>query len=137
EPGPADQPAQVWGGQGPSGGQQQGQWGGQQQGQWSAPMPGADDRWQQPQRRDTTPDGQALAGWGMRLLARIVDGILLSLVTGFVILPLVDPTLLEDYTNWITTVDATSALDVPEGLAAGLLRVSLVSLVAGLAYEIL
>lgn len=145
EPGPADQPAQVWGGQGPSGGQQQGQWGGQQQGQWggqqqgqwSAPMPGADDRWQQPQRRDTTPDGQPLAGWGMRLLARIVDGILLSLVTGFVILPLVDPTLLEDYTNWITTVDATSALDVPEGLAAGLLRVSLVSLVAGLAYEIL
>ena len=51
----------------------------------------------------------------MRLLARVVDGILLSLMTGFVILPLVDPTLLEDYTTWITTADPASALDVPEG----------------------
>ncbi|HSP59475.1 MAG TPA: RDD family protein, partial [Ornithinimicrobium sp.] len=130
--GPADPPAPVWGGQGPSAQE----WGGRQQGGWSAPMPGADDRWQQPRHRDTTPDGQPLAGWGMRLLARLVDGILLSLVTGFVILPLVDPTLLEDYTTWIMTADPSSAFEVPEGLASGLLRVSLVSLVVGLAYEI-
>ncbi|MGC5584079.1 RDD family protein [Ornithinimicrobium sp. W1665] len=137
EAGPADQPAQVWGGQGPTVGEQQAAWGGQEQGRWSAPMPGADDRWQQPQHRDTTPDGQPLAGWGLRLLARIVDGILLSLVTGFVILPLVDPTLLEDYTTWIMTADPSSAFEIPEGLASGLLRVSMVSLVVGLAYEVL
>lgn len=129
--GTGDPSAQGWGGQ------QQGRWDGQQQGQWSSPMPGVDDRWQSPQNRDTTPDGQPLAGWGRRLLARIVDGLLLSLVTGLVLLPLVAPTLLQDYTEWITTVDPSSGFEVPEGLAADLLRVSIASLVVGLAYEIL
>src|SRR5690606_19327399 len=97
---PGQQPGQYGQQPGRYGGQQPGQYGGQQPGQygapqgqyqygqqaggWGQPMPGGG--YTGTMGRPTTPDGQPLAGWGMRLLARIIDGLLSGFVFGAIAL---------------------------------------------------
>lgn len=157
----AGQAQQPWGGeqpgqqgygqqQGPYGGQQQG-WGqaspyGQQQnpyagqtgqdpyqGQWQgAPMPGGYGG--QGPARATTPDGQPLAGWWHRVGARIIDGILLAVVGGFLANLLV-PDFFGNLMDW--SMNATDPFAPPPAeLAAQQLRFALVVGVLGLVYEI-
>jgi len=52
------------------------------------PMPGGESA--QAEGGTATPDGQRISGWGRRFFARIVDGILLGLVS-LVLLPIVAP----------------------------------------------
>lgn len=119
---PQDQP---WGqGQG-----QQGQWGQQQ---WQ-PMPG---QGYAPQlgERDRTPDGQPLAGWGMRLLARLMDTILLSIVVAL-LAPMISG-IPDFWTRYFEAMsDPTAVLSMPEDLARGFFRVTIGSVVLGLLYE--
>ena len=113
-----------------------------QQGQWQgAPMPGGYPG-QLAVNRATTPDGQQLAGWWHRVLARIIDGIVLMIVSLVVILPLVAPNFMDNVTQWFDEVMAVAqsgsavAPAMPVGLESDLFRVSMASLVFGLVYEI-
>ena len=88
---------QGWGqqayGQNPNPYAQQGQ--APYQGQWQGrPMQGYGH-----DQRPTTPDGQLLAGWGMRLLARVLDWIVLVLVAA-ALLPLLAPDALDQWQAW-------------------------------------
>lgn len=113
-----------------------------QPGQWSgAPMPGGYPG-QPAAARATTPDGQQLAGWWHRVLARILDGVLLALVSLFVILPLVSPSFMDNMAQWVDEVLAsaqsgsTVAPAMSADLESDLFRVSMASVVVGLVYEI-
>lgn len=103
------------------------------QGQWQgAPMPGG---YQGDPARPTTPDGQPLASWGMRLLARILDGLLVGIVGG-VIATLLMPEALSDYWDWALTVDQVGA-QPPAQLLTQLTQWGLVISLVGLVYEVL
>lgn len=143
-PGAYGQGQQGWGAHGPGGqtnpyGQQGGmspygqQWPG-------GPMGGAAG--QQGAGQPTTPDGQRLAGWWHRVLARLLDGVLLAAVTLIVVVPLAAPGLSEGMAAWVeeifTAVEqgATTAPAMPVALQDDLTRASLASLVVTLVYEI-
>jgi uncharacterized RDD family membrane protein YckC len=84
-PGPSGQQP-GWGGQQPpewrapqGGGQQQGWGDGQQRNPWAAPpVAGAPVGWTT--RTDVLPDGAVLAEWWRRLIARIIDWIVIGLI---------------------------------------------------------
>lgn len=113
-----------------------------QQGQWQgAPMPGSYPG-QLAGSRATTPDGQPLAGWWHRVLARLIDGILLGILGAVVLLPIVAPGFVDNVGLWMDEVLATAqagsavAPAMPAGLESDLFRLSMASLVLGLVYEI-
>ncbi|MGO0576913.1 RDD family protein [Ornithinimicrobium panacihumi] len=123
---PAQQPGQQQGwGQQPA----DGQWGQQQ---WQ-PMPGQGYQ-TQGGPRDRTPDGQPLAGWGMRLLARIIDSILLAAVVAL-LSPMISgiPDFWARYGEAIA--DPSAVLSMPPDLAQGFFRITIASVVFGLVYE--
>ncbi|WP_192498791.1 RDD family protein [Ornithinimicrobium pratense] len=113
-----------------------------QQGQWQgASMPGAYPG-QLAGSRATTPDGQPLAGWWHRVLARLIDGILLGIVGFLVVMPLAAPDFTDNLGTWmddvLTTAQAgsTMAPTMPAGLESDLFRITMASLIFGLVYEI-
>lgn len=154
---PGQQPGQYGQQPGRYGGQQPGQYGGQQPGQygapqgqyqygqqaggWGQPMPGGG--YTGTMTRPSTPDGQPLAGWGMRLLARIIDGILASLLFGAIALAVVAPDFMSQLGDWFAEVgDAIEAggeppMALPAELNDSLIRVSVTVAVMSLAYEVL
>jgi uncharacterized RDD family membrane protein YckC len=153
---PGSQPGQYggqqpgqYGGQQPGqyGGQQPGQYGGQQPGQygapqgqyqygqqaggWGQPMPGGG--YTGAMSGPATPDGQPLAGWGMRLLARIIDAILVGIVSWFVTATVVAPDLVDNYMDFVT--NPGDSFTMPADLAADFLKFGIVTGVLGLVYE--
>lgn len=103
------------------------------QGQWQQqqPMPGYGH---QPSPRDVTPDGQPVAGWGTRLLARLIDSFLLGMVVAA--LSSVLTGVPDFWARYVEAVaDPQSILSLPVELADGLLRLSIASAVIGLVYE--
>ena len=111
--------------------------------QWpqGGPMPayGQQLGWQSNQAM--TPDGVVLSGWWKRVLARIIDSIIISIVA----LPLTFAPIkqavnvLQDYLQQvINAVEAGSSTTppVPDGLSGPILQISLTILVLNLVYEI-
>lgn len=137
------QPPQQQGYGQPGYGQQgYGQQGYGQPGQWpGAPMPGTFPGHLDADRM-VTPDGQMLAGWWHRVLARLVDGVLLAIVGLVVVVPLVAPSLNDNFADWMDDVFAAAqsgasvAPVLPFALESDLLRISMAGLVVGLIYEI-
>lgn len=105
---------------------------GQQQGGWGQPMPGGG--YTGTVSGPTTPDGQPLAGWGLRFLARIIDGIVL-IVIGSVLVQVVAPDLIDNYMDYIDRVANGSTAAIPSELAGDILRFSLALAVVGIIYE--
>lgn len=105
---------------------------GQQAGGWGQPMPGGG--YTGTVTGPTTPDGQPLAGWGMRFLARIIDGIVL-VVIGSVLLPLIAPDLIDDYMEYFDRGAGGSTAAMPAELASDFLKFSLALAVVGILYE--
>lgn len=124
---PGQQPRQY--GQAPQYGTHQDQYQyGQQQGGWGQPMPGGG--YTGTVTGPATPDGQPLAGWGMRLLARIIDYIVVVVVLAL-LLPVIAPDFTQNYTHFLTNPSST----MPEGLTTDLLKVSLAVAILGFLYE--
>lgn len=91
----------------------------------------------------TTPDGQPIAGWGMRFLARIIDGILTGIVFTLVLIPMLAPDLMDQVQHWLDEIVRTAEsggempTSLPADLNATILRVSLGAGVLGVLYELL
>ena len=101
-------------------------------GGWSAPPA------RLPAPGSTLPDGAVLAEWWRRLLARIVDRFVTSLVATLASLPFLGP-LLDAVGVWVDDVVAGRTPD-PQALSAAVLDASvpmiLISLAVSLVYEI-
>lgn len=111
---------------------QQGYQYGQQQGGWGAPMPGGG--YTGTVTGPTTPDGQPLAGWGLRFLSRIIDAIVVA-VGGTLASTVLAPDFFTNYRDWLT--DGSSSMTMPSDLASDFLIFSLVIAVLGFVYELL
>jgi uncharacterized RDD family membrane protein YckC len=91
----------------------------------------------------TTPDGQPLAGWGMRFLARIIDGILTGIVFSLVAIPLLAPDMTTEFQQWFDDIvsAAESGAEVPTTFPAELnemfIRLGLGIGVMSVLYELL
>jgi len=139
---PAAQRPQAPGSQGAQGAPAApGQRGPAQQWPQGGPMPayGQQLGWQSNQA--TTPDGVVLSGWWKRVLARIIDNIIISIVA----LPLTFApmkqavTVLQDYVQQVVNaVDAGSSTmpALPDGLSGPILQISVTMLILNLVYEI-
>lgn len=140
---------QGYGGQQQGSGQQQ-SYGGQQQGSgqqgYGGPAPAYGDYQGAPEGgyvnpRDTTPDGQRIAGWFRRFFARIIDGILIGIVGAFLV-PLLAPDVLNDMRLWLEgfaeaiEAGSTTTPPLPERLLTQLATVGIVVGLLALAYEI-
>lgn len=126
-----------------SGGSSGQQYGGSQNqgpygGQWSQSAPEHYGR----DSGATTPDGQPLAGWWRRFFARILDGLLMSVVVGLLLFPVFAPDVIGDFQTWIDEIvnlpqGSTTAPTVPARIYTQLSRVGLVSAVLYLLYEVI
>ncbi|MBA2696497.1 MAG: RDD family protein [Actinobacteria bacterium] len=93
------------------------------------------------QARATTPDGQPLSGWWRRFFARIIDGILVGVLTALLI-PIFTPDLIGDFSDFVdemfTAAQAGQAMTttLPAGINSQLVTIGLVSAVLALVYEI-
>lgn len=91
--------------------------------------------------RATTPDGQELAGWWLRLLARIIDGLLIGVVVGSIGLFIIFSDLRQRIENWID--DIVRAVDsggsempeLPTDILIDLGYLSAIIAVSALIYE--
>lgn len=110
---------------------------GDRQGGWGQPMPGGG--YANAYGGPTTRDGQPLAGWGMRFLARLIDGVLLSLILGVIGLALVAPDFLSNMTDWFEDLaaGASSSAVLPGDLQSDILRLGLFTGLGTLVYEAL
>ncbi len=100
-------------------------------------MPGAN--FEQANAGETTPDGQPISGWWRRFFARLVDGIILGLLS-LVLIPIAAPDLMDTFDDFFTllsdsTIDETQVNAVVETLAVQIGRLSLVSAVLSIIYE--
>ncbi|MGD8148414.1 RDD family protein [Ornithinimicrobium sp. Y1694] len=133
-------------------GQQQdyGQGNGQQTGPFGQQQNWGQQQWQQmPQvgyqqqlsARDTTPDGQPLAGWWHRVGARLLDGLLLGIFSVIVVVPLVAPSFSDNIRSWMdavfAAVDSGSAVtpDMPAALQSDMLRLTVAGVLVNIIYE--
>ncbi|WP_162802137.1 RDD family protein [Ornithinimicrobium murale] len=105
-----------------------------QQGGWGQPMPGGG--YTGTMTGPTTPDGQPIGSWGMRLLARIIDGILVA-VGGWLLSMVFMPDLMTDYTAFFEDVAAGDATTMPADLAGDFMAFSLMLAVLSIIYETL
>ena len=103
-----------------------------QQGGWGQPMPGGG--YTGTMTGPTTPDGQPLAGWGMRFLARLLDAIIVG-VLGYALSTVLVPDFVDNYMAWVE--DPGSGMAIPADLTGDLARISLIIGLLGLAYEVL
>ncbi len=90
---------------------------------------------------DRLPDGDVLAPWHRRLLARIVDAIVTGLVSGLLALPFTLPlaSVFEDYFSAALSADAATRPDpvvLQDALLQVTLPVTLIGLAVGLLYEV-
>lgn len=118
-------------------GQQQGQYGqqgqqgyGQQQGGWGQPMPGGG--YAEVASGPTTPDGQPIGAWGMRLLARILDAILIG-IASWLLASILLPDFISGYMDWMA--DPGTDFAMPADLAGDFAMFGLMTAVLGLVYE--
>ena len=124
-------------GQGQYGQQGNQQWGAQQGG-WNQPMPG----YVGTQESATTPDGQRLAGWGRRLVARIIDWVIVG-IASLALFPVVAPDVIPDLSTWLeeainlAEAGSTAVPDLPDRLYTQLTAFTLASALLALAYEAL
>jgi uncharacterized RDD family membrane protein YckC len=129
--------------QGGYGSPQQGQ--GQQSGQWPAygqgPGPLGQQQLGTQSGRPTTPDGVVLSGWWKRVLARILDSIIISIVClPFTFAPMkqainVFQNYLQQVVNAVNAGSSTMPVQ-PDGLTGPILQISLTILVAYVVYEV-
>ena len=123
-------------GQGQYGQQGNQQWGGQAG--WNQPMPG----YAGTQEGATTPDGQRLAGWGRRLVARIIDWVIVG-IASLALFPIVAPDVIPDLSTWLedainlAEAGSTAIPDLPDRLYTQLTAFTLASALLALAYEAL
>lgn len=111
-----------------------GQWG--QQPGWGAPPPAAG--WQS--RRDVLPDGDVLAEWWRRLLARVIDGIVKLVVTT----ALSYPWLLDVFRAFNAALDEAAAgrgdtfdqTTLQNVLVGAAVPITLISLAVSVVYEV-
>lgn len=103
-----------------------------QQGGWGQPMPGGG--YTTTVSGPTTPDGQPIASWGMRLLARILDAIIVGVI-GSALSTAVVPGFFDNYTDWITS--GTTSGTMPSDVASDFMKFSLIIAVLGFVYELL
>ncbi len=110
---------------------------GDRQGGWGQPMPGGG--YANAYGGPATPDGHPLAGWGMRFLARIIDGVLLALVLGALGLAVVAPDFVSNFIDWIDEVatGASSGAVMPADLQSDIFRLGLFTGIGTLIYELL
>jgi uncharacterized RDD family membrane protein YckC len=124
-------------GQGQYGRQDSQQWGAQQGG-WNQPMPG----YAGTHEGATTPDGQRLAGWGRRLVARIIDWVIVG-IASLALFPVVAPDVIPDLSSWVeealslAEAGSTAIPDLPDRLYSQLTAFTLASALLALAYEAL
>jgi len=91
----------------------------------------------------TTPDGEPLAGWGTRLWARVIDGVILAVLTG-----ILGFSYVRGYAGWFerylqqVTQDAARGVQTPMDMVAMqgqiwqyYLPLTLIAVGAGLVYE--
>jgi len=103
-------------------------------------MPGGgfDDR-----NQPHTPDGQQVSGWGRRLAARILDAILVSLLT-YALVPFVAPDFMDSVQRFVEAFTDTAGGGPTQSESASLIsdisaqsvRIGLASAVLSLIYEI-
>lgn len=146
-----DRAGQQWGpaaGGGPDAGappqgglgkaQGQGQWGGPQSGN-----PYAGQTGQQPYQRPSTidpdagptaPDGRPVVGFGRRLGARVIDWLLVGIVSGVLATVLV-PDLQANFSDYVSSAGTSVGAQIPADLAADLTRAGLIIGGVGLVYE--
>lgn len=105
-----------------------------QQGGWGPPMPGGG--YPGAMTGPATPDGQPIASWGMRLLARIIDAIVV-MVIGWAASLVIVPDFIDDYTAFFEDVAAGRATAMPSDLASDLMVFSLTMAVLSIIYETL
>ena len=138
-PGPPGQQSQ----QGQPG--QQGQWPGQWQGGGMPPAgPGAYDRgWAVP-RSDVLPDGQVLAEWWRRLLGRIIDVVITTVISLLIAFPWLTQAMGTMSDFLAQTMQAAQSGGTPpsqsafsEQLLQVLLPITLITMVVSLVYEVL
>lgn len=128
---------QGWGQQGQGGYQQPNPYAGQTgqnpyQGQWQGgPVPGG----YQPQLGPATPDGQPLAGWWHRVLARLIDGLLALVLTTVLVMLTVTPELSAELEDFVFDPDPLRV--VPVVVEDWILRLGLMTAAAAIAYEVL
>lgn len=110
---------------------------GDRQGGWGQPMPGGG--YANAYGGATTRDGQPLAGWGMRLVARIIDWLLLGLVLGAIGFALVAPDFMSHLTDWIDDLSTgvSSEAVMPGDLQSDIFRLGLFTGLGALVYEAL
>lgn len=117
------------------------------QGGWSGPAYGGGQEYggygtAYAQRRDVLPDGAVLAQWWRRLLARILDSVITSIVAVIVAIPWLGPlfTAVSDFIDAsVAAAEAGGAMTdqnayITEMLTASL-PITIVSLFVGLLYE--
>jgi uncharacterized RDD family membrane protein YckC len=91
----------------------------------------------------TTPDGEPLAGWGTRLWARVIDGVIILIVTG-----ILGFSFVRGYAGWFgrylqqVTQDAARGVQTPMDMVAMqdqiyqyFVPLTIIGVVAGLVYE--
>ena len=144
---PAASRAQASGSQGAQGAPTaQGGYGSPQQGhgrqgygQGPGPLGHQQPGWQS--GRPTTPDGVVLSGWWKRVLARIIDSIIISIVClPFTFAPMQQAVkIFQDYiqqvVNAINAGNSTMPVQ-PDGLTGPILQISLTMLAVQLVYEV-
>lgn len=107
----------------------------QGQGGWQ-PMPGGGYGDQTLRPQDATPDGQPIGGWGRRLAARIIDGVLVALLLALVADTVTGvPGFMTRYGEAL--MDPEQALSMPRELTSGILRLAIAQVVIGVVYEML
>jgi uncharacterized RDD family membrane protein YckC len=148
-----DQGQQQGGGQGygqqpgygeqPGYGQQPGYGGHQGQDPWAAPpMSGGQVGWQQ-QRRDVLPDGDVLAEWWRRLLARIIDWLIIGIVATILSWPFL-ATMVDAFDSYLQeAIRAAEQGGTPDttafsnALVEAALPISIITLVVTVLYDTL
>jgi uncharacterized RDD family membrane protein YckC len=100
---------------------------------WASPPAGT---WQQP--GVVRHDGDVLAPWWRRLLARVIDSFVTSLVAALLSLPFLGP-LFDAFQSIVTTAAEGGTPDqaaFQEALVQATVPITLISLIVGLVYEI-
>ena len=111
------------------------------QGGWQQPMPGNPYGSGPGYRTDVLPDGAVLAEWWRRLLARMLDWVLSSVLGLLVALPWLGEAVrvMERYLQEVTSTTAGTQPDftaLSNDLAAAILPLSFISLAVSLVYEV-
>jgi len=92
--------------------------------------------------RATTPDGQELSGWWLRVVAYLIDGVIVGIISGILAFPWMSD-IVDSYVDFISaTIDATesgtsgpSQTELLSDVAGPVLVVTLIGLAVSLVYN--